>query len=116
MFGTRMKTGRVGIARSAIDTHRIRVRNRSPVEATVTRCAYRPGLYLCMLSTRQDYSHTPLKNVKQTSLTSGSQSTTETDAPTLLQFINGVSACTYELHTLYSRRRGHALCVTQHCP
>ncbi|GBP32491.1 hypothetical protein EVAR_24655_1 [Eumeta japonica] len=40
---------------------------------------------------------------------SGGRSTTATDAPILLQFIDGVSACTYNLHTLQWRGRGDAL-------
>ncbi|GBO98586.1 hypothetical protein EVAR_150_1 [Eumeta japonica] len=36
---------------------------------------------------------------------------TAMDAPNPLQFINGASACTYELHTLHSRGRGHALSI-----
>ncbi|GBP97616.1 hypothetical protein EVAR_72619_1 [Eumeta japonica] len=42
------KTGRVGVARSTVDMHRVRVRNRASVGATVARRAYSPAPYLCM--------------------------------------------------------------------
>ncbi|GBP13767.1 hypothetical protein EVAR_91798_1 [Eumeta japonica] len=38
------KTGRVGVARSTVDMHRVRVRNRASVGATVARRAYSPPL------------------------------------------------------------------------
>ncbi|GBP27512.1 hypothetical protein EVAR_14334_1 [Eumeta japonica] len=44
-----------------------------------------------------------------TSFTSGGWRTTATDAPIPLQFIDGTSTCTYELHTLQCRGCGHAL-------
>ncbi|GBP33044.1 hypothetical protein EVAR_18522_1 [Eumeta japonica] len=34
-----------------------------------------------------------------------------TDAPKWLQFISGASACTYELYTLRTSRRGHAFSI-----
>ncbi|GBP72350.1 hypothetical protein EVAR_55118_1 [Eumeta japonica] len=46
-----------------------------------------------------------------TSFTCGGRSTTATDASKWLEFINGASACTYELHTLDTRGRGHALLI-----
>ncbi|GBP84888.1 hypothetical protein EVAR_55848_1 [Eumeta japonica] len=41
------KTGRVGVARSTVDMHRVRVRNRASVGATVAR-RLQSGPYLCM--------------------------------------------------------------------
>ncbi|GBP65395.1 hypothetical protein EVAR_103277_1 [Eumeta japonica] len=48
MLNTRMENGRVGVARSTVDMHRVRVRNRASVGATVARRAYSPAPYLCM--------------------------------------------------------------------
>ncbi|GBP66338.1 hypothetical protein EVAR_77956_1, partial [Eumeta japonica] len=43
MLNTRMENGRVGVARSTVDMHRVRVRNRASVGATVARRAYSPA-------------------------------------------------------------------------
>ncbi|GBP68023.1 hypothetical protein EVAR_103983_1 [Eumeta japonica] len=48
MFGTRMEKGRVGVTRSTVDTHRVRVHNRASVEPTIARRAYRSAPYLRM--------------------------------------------------------------------
>ncbi|GBP58713.1 hypothetical protein EVAR_35491_1 [Eumeta japonica] len=46
-LNTRMENGSVGVARSTVDMHRVRVRNRASVGATVARRASPPP-YLCM--------------------------------------------------------------------
>ncbi|GBP81249.1 hypothetical protein EVAR_61455_1 [Eumeta japonica] len=48
MLGTRIETGRAGVARSTVDMHRIRVRDRASVGATFARRTYSPAPYLCM--------------------------------------------------------------------
>ncbi|GBP67377.1 hypothetical protein EVAR_43660_1 [Eumeta japonica] len=42
-----METRRVCVARSIVDTYRVRVHNRTSVGVTVARRAYRPAPYLC---------------------------------------------------------------------
>ncbi|GBP53674.1 hypothetical protein EVAR_36043_1 [Eumeta japonica] len=56
MLNTRMENGRVGVARSTVDMHRVRVRNRASVGATVARRAYSPAPICACVSTRQGYS------------------------------------------------------------
>ncbi|GBP47290.1 hypothetical protein EVAR_38054_1 [Eumeta japonica] len=51
-----MENGRVGVARSTVDMHRVRVRNRASVGATVARRAYSPAPICACVSTRQGYS------------------------------------------------------------
>ncbi|GBP36005.1 hypothetical protein EVAR_29132_1 [Eumeta japonica] len=48
MLGTKTETGRVGVARSTVVTHRVRVHNKASVGTTVIRRAYRPAPYVCM--------------------------------------------------------------------
>ncbi|GBP28304.1 hypothetical protein EVAR_11764_1 [Eumeta japonica] len=74
-----MENGRVGVARSTVDMHRVRVRNRASVGATVARRAYSPAPCACVSTrqirrrdrTRQPVTTpqlvTPLESVKQTS-------------------------------------------------
>ncbi|GBP31763.1 hypothetical protein EVAR_5002_1 [Eumeta japonica] len=45
-----------GVARSTVDMHRVRVRNRASVGATVARRAYSPAPICACVSTRQGYS------------------------------------------------------------
>ncbi|GBP89427.1 hypothetical protein EVAR_89135_1 [Eumeta japonica] len=79
MLNTRMENGRVGVARSTVDMHRVRVRNRASVGATVARRAYSPAPICACVSTRQAIRRrdrtrqpvttpqlvTPLESVKQ---------------------------------------------------
>ncbi|GBP73281.1 hypothetical protein EVAR_54775_1 [Eumeta japonica] len=55
MLNTRMENGK-GVARSTVDMHRVRVRNRASVGATVARRAYSPAPICACVSTRQGYS------------------------------------------------------------
>ncbi|GBP43906.1 Mariner Mos1 transposase [Eumeta japonica] len=63
------------------------------------------------LKTRVSEQHTgqTYKYRTSTNFTYGGRSTTATGAPNPLQFIDGASACIYELHTLHTWERGHAL-------
>ncbi|GBP18785.1 hypothetical protein EVAR_93213_1 [Eumeta japonica] len=113
MLGTRMEKGRVDVARLTEDKHRVRVDNRASVGATVKAIQRRDrtrqpiifkvileyGFFWCVgkmmdivLMFRVVYCRTSFK--------SGVRSTTATDSPISLQFIDGASAYTNELHTL----------------